>query len=194
MGFTKKFKMANILAIHGAFSTPRMFNFLKSELDSHRWEFLDYRDKIQDIDGIIELAKNVAHTSPCHIIGHSMGGLIALSLINEPWVKSVVTIATPLGGLDINPIQSYLSRSHFLSEISHSSKFIRSIHTQQTVKPALHIITTHGFNPYIYEANDGVVTLRSQQRWSCGQTCEVEANHSEVLLHEDTVEHLQNWL
>lgn len=186
--------MSNILAIHGAFSTPRMFNFLKSKLDYHHWEFLDYRDQIEDINAIIELAKNLNSNRLCHIIGHSMGGLIALSLINEPWVKSVVTIATPLGGLDINPIQSYLSRSHFLSEISHNSKFIRAIHAQQTVKPALHIITTHGFNPYIYETNDGVVTLRSQQRWSCGQTVEVEANHSEVLLHEDTVNHLQNWL
>ena len=81
-----------------------------------------------------------------------------------------------------------------VSEISHSSSFIKAIHTNKTTKPVLHLITTQGFNPYIYEPNDGVVTLRSQKRWSCGHTIEIEANHSEVLLHEDTVNHLQTWL
>lgn len=186
--------MANILGIHGAFSTPRMFNFLQSELHTHKWSFLDYRDKVSDIDSIIALAKKKQFLEPMHLVGHSMGGLIALSLLQEPWVASVVTIATPLGGLDINLLQSYLSRSHFLSEIAHNSSFIKSIHSNKTKKPVLHMITTHGFNPYIYEPNDGVVTLRSQQRWSCGSTVEIEANHSEVLLHEDTVDSLKKWL
>lgn len=186
--------MANILAIHGAFSTPRMFNFLKRKLKSHTWEFLDYSDQVSDIDSIISLAKKRNPGEPCYVIGHSMGGLIGLSLLKEPWVQGVATIATPLGGLDINMLQSYLSRSHFLSEIAHNSSFIRTIHNIKTTKPVLHLITTHGFNPYIYEPNDGVVTLRSQQRWSCGISYEIYANHSEVLLHEDTVLHLQNWL
>ena len=123
-----------------------------------------------------------------------MGGLIALSLANHIDVDRLVTIATPLGGLDINYIQSYLSRSHFLSEIANNSKFIRNLHQQKITKPTLHLVTTHGFNPYIYEPNDGVVTVRSQTRWSCGQVIQIDANHSEVLLHEDTVNHLKNWL
>lgn len=186
--------MTNILAIHGAFSTPRMFNFLKTEINQYNWNFLNYTDQIDDIDSIISLAKKLSPPEPCHVIGHSMGGLIALRLIDQPWVKSVVTIATPLGGLDINLVQSYLSRSNFLSEIAHNSSFIRNIHYQKIDKPVLHIITTHGFNPYIYEPNDGVVTLRSQQRWSCGRSVMVDANHSEVLLHEDTVSAIKEWL
>ena len=186
--------MAKILAIHGAFSTPRMFSYLKHELDMHTWDFVDYRDKIENIDDIVEHARNLAKNDEYHLIGHSMGGLIALAIANEENIQSVMTIATPLGGLDINVIQSYLSRSHFLSEIAHNSKMVRAIHNQEIKTPVLHIITTHGFNPYIYEPNDGVVTLRSQQRWSAGQSVEVAANHSEVLLHEDTVNILKNWL
>lgn len=186
--------MSNILAIHGAFSTPRMFSFLKHEIKSHNWKFLDYRNEIENIEVIVERGRQLLKNEKYHLIGHSMGGLVALALANEPNVLSIATIATPLGGLDINLIQSYLSRSHFLSEIAHNSKFIRNIHAQKISNPVLHLITTHGFNPYIYEPNDGVVTVRSQQRWNCGKAIEIAANHSEVLLHEDTVNHLKNWL
>jgi esterase/lipase len=186
--------MTKILAIHGAFSTPRMFNYLKKELNDHSWDFIDYGDRISNIEDIISHAKSALIDKNYTIIGHSMGGLIALSLADQPNVDRIVTIATPLGGLDINLIQTYLSRSHFLTEISHNSKFIRQIHQQKVIKPTLHLVTTHGFNPYIYEPNDGVVTVRSQTRWSCGQVHEIYANHSEVLLHEDTVKYLKNWL
>lgn len=186
--------MSNIFAIHGAFSTPRMFAYLKTQLSEHKWNFLDYRDQISDIDTIINTAKTQSFSEKTHVIGHSMGGLIALALANEPWVQSVTTIATPLAGLDFNLVATYLSRSHFLSEISQNSKLIKHIHSQKYHVPALHIITTQGYNPYMFEANDGVVTLRSQKKWSCGTTLEIDANHSEVLLHEKTVNALSNWL
>ena len=140
------------------------------------------------------IATNTGENERVDIVGHSMGGLIALSLGQEKSVSSIVTIATPLGGLDINLLQSYLSRSHFLSEIANNSKFIRQLHSQKISTPTLHLVTTHGFNPYIYEPNDGVVTVRSQMRWKCGEVHEIHANHSEVLLHEDTVNHIKNWL
>jgi len=185
--------MSDIFAIHGAFSTPRMFSYLKNQLSDHTWHFLDYRDKISDIETIIETAKQHPFSKKVHVIGHSMGGLIALALANEPWVLSVTTVATPLAGLDFNLFATYLSRSHFLSEISQNSKFIKQIHSQQYEVPILHIVTTHGYNPYMFEANDGVVSVRSQTKWSCGTTFEISANHSEVLLHEKTVETLTNW-
>lgn len=185
--------MSDIFAIHGAFSTPRMFSYLKSQLSEHTWHFLDYRDQISDVETIIEAAKKKIFSDKVHVIGHSMGGLMALALANEPWAKSVVTIATPLAGLDFNLVATYLSRSHFLSEISQNSKFIKQIHQKKYTIPVLHLITTQGYNPYMFEQNDGVVTLRSQKKWSCGTVAEIDANHSEVLLHEKTVEKLSNW-
>ena len=84
--------MSKILAIHGAFSTPRMFNYLKKELDNHSWEFIDYRDKIDNIDNIIYHAQTAFNGSNYTIIGHSMGGLIALSLANHIDVDRLVKI------------------------------------------------------------------------------------------------------
>jgi len=185
--------MKNILAIHGAFSTPRMFAFLKTQLDDYNWQFLDYRDKISDIETIVDSVKTQPFVEKFHIIGHSMGGLIALALADQPWAQSITTIATPLAGLDLNLLATYLSRSHFLSEISQNSKFIKHIHSQKYALPVHHIITTHGYNPYMFEPNDGVVSVRSQKKWACGKTTDIDANHSEVLLHEKTVDILRNW-
>lgn len=186
--------MKKIYAIHGAFSTPKIFSYLSSQFQNYNWEFLNYSKEISNIENIIKKANSDNKLNDeYHIVGHSMGGLIGLAMADQPWVKSIATIATPLGGLDINLIQSYLSRSNFLSEISSSSKFIKSIHSATYNIPVLHILSTVGFNPYVYEDNDGVVTVRTQKSWSCGNIKEVKANHSEVMLDQDTIEILKDW-
>ena len=181
----------SILAIHGAFSTPKIFNYLKREFRTYDWNFLDYKNTVSDINGLIDRAvqEQSAHAPrhPYHIVGHSMGGLIGLALAEHPWVQSVTTIATPLGGLDVNLFQSYFSRSTFFNEISSYSDFVTGLHRQTYLKPIQHIVSTEGFNPWVYERTDGVVTLRSQRAWSAGPTYDVDANHSEVMLHPDTV-------
>ncbi|CAB4122400.1 Alpha/beta hydrolase fold-1 [uncultured Caudovirales phage] len=178
----------SILAIHGAFSTPKIFNYLKREFRIYDWNFLDYKDTVSDINGLIaRAARAYSQHAPCHIVGHSMGGLVGLALAHQPWVRSVTTIATPLGGLDVNLFQSYFSRSTFFNEISSYSDFVTGLHRREYAQPIQHIISTEGFNPWVYERTDGVVTLRSQRAWSAGPTYDVEANHSEVMLHPNTV-------
>ena len=158
----------SILAIHGAFSTPKIFNYLKREFRTLDWNFLDYKDTVSDINRLIaRAAGEYSQHTPCHVVGHSMGGLVGLALAHQPWVRSVTTIATPLGGLDVNLFQSYFSRSTFFTEISSYSDFISSLHRQSYPTPIQHIITTEGFN--------------------------VEANHSEVMLHPSTVEILKSF-
>lgn len=188
--------MKKIYAIHGAFSTPKIFSYLNSNFQNYEWEFLNYSKEVSNIENIVRtvIEDKSSTNDKYHLIGHSMGGLIALSLANQPWVESVATIATPLGGLDLNLIQSYLSRSKFLSEISSSGKFIKSIHSQNYNVPVLHLISTMGFNPYMYETNDGVITLRTQKAWSTGKSIEIHSNHSEIMLDKQTVNILDDWL
>jgi len=183
-----------IYAIHGAFSTPRMFSFLKTNLSEYSWDFLKYRTTEPNIDSLVDKAIDENKNSDmCHVVGHSMGGLIALSLAGQSWVKSITTIATPLGGIDMNILQSYLTRSNILSEISSSSKFIRQLHEMSNSKPTLRIITTAGFNPFMWEPNDGVVTVRSQRYQSHGIYKDIESNHQEVMLDMQTVDILRDW-
>ena len=112
-----------IFAIHGAFSTPTIFNYMKSKIRNHEWQMFDYSDDINDFVQMCENAVAAVQES-CHVIGHSMGGLIALYLAGHWNVKSITTIASPLDGLDVSMVQQYMSRSSFIRELSHSSRFI----------------------------------------------------------------------
>jgi len=186
----------HILAIHGAFSTPVIWNYFNRELTEYTWHFVDYSTKTQDINQVIAQIRSdyYGSTLAFDVIGHSMGGLIALSLEGESWVNSITTIATPLGGIDMNLLQVYFSRSGFLGEISNYSKFISLLHKTKYTKPIQHIITTSGFNPWMFEDNDGVVTLKSQRYWNIGKSIDIHANHSEVMMHNQTVSVLRNFL
>ena len=179
----------NIIAIHGAFSTPTIYNYLKRELSEFDWNFVDYSNITSNINKLItQILNDYENTKKrYHVVGHSMGGLMALGLAGTPWVASITTIATPLDGLEINLLQNYLSRSSFLGEISTYSDFLKNIHEKKYTMPIQHIISTHGFNPYIWEPNDGVVTLRSQRGWKSGVTHDVSANHTEIMMTPETV-------
>mgnify|MGYP006267092729 CR=1 FL=1 len=183
--------MQNILAIHGAFSSPRIFNYLSHQLaKKYRWNFLDYSTQTSGISGIIT---SISTYDNVHVVGHSMGGLIALGVINQTWVKSVTTIATPLGGIDVNLLQSYWTRSEFINEIASHGDFIKRLRQMSTVCPVQHILSISGFSPWLYEPNDGVVTLRSQRAYALGPTFEIDANHAEVMLDPETVKILDRF-
>ena len=184
--------ISDILAIHGAFSSPRIFNYLKGNSNKHyQWHFVDYQNITDGVSTIISSITPPA--DKCHVIGHSMGGLIALGLLDQTWVSSITTIATPLGGVDSNPIQNYFSRSGFINEIASHGDFIRRLHTLSTNKPVQHIISSEGFNPWMWEKTDGVITVKSQRAWKLGETHDVCANHAEVMLDDHTVELIVNF-
>lgn len=186
--------ITSIFAIHGAYSTPKVFNYLKYRLgDNYSWKFLNYQDKVDDLEKIINSVVDL--DEPHHVIGHSMGGLIGLKLIHKPWVKSVTTISTPLGGVDLNIMQRYISRGSFLNDISDYSEFIRSIKQTKTSKPIQHLVSMIGFHPWMYEPNDGVITIRSQLTYSLGPVYKIDTNHIESVLSDKTRELLMNfWL
>jgi pimeloyl-ACP methyl ester carboxylesterase len=178
----------DIFAIHGAFSSPRIFNYLKHNIGKgYRWHFLDYQN---ETSGLKDIITSIKPPKSAHIVGHSMGGLIALGLANQPWVQSITTIATPLGGVDVNLLQSYLSRSEFVKEISSNGEFIRHLNKMLINKPVQHLISAAGFSPWIYEPNDGVITLRSQRAMKFGEVHDVFANHAEIMLDDTTVSYL----
>ena len=181
-----------IFGIHGAFSTPTIFNYVRSKIRAD-WQMFDYSDEINYFETICEHAADQI-TEPCHVIGHSMGGLIALFLAGHQNVQSITTIASPLDGLDVNMIQAYMSRSSFIRELQKGSRFIRYLHEQAYIMPVQHIITTHGFNPYMSDENDGVVSLKSQRGWAVGETHEIYANHAEVMMDDDCVKLIKRFL
>jgi len=182
-----------IFAIHGAFSTPTIFNYAKSKIKDCDWQTFDYSADINNFEAVCEHAVDTI-TEPCHVIGHSMGGMIALYLAGHHQVRSITTIASPLDGLDVGMAQIYLSRSSFIRELQHGSKFIRNLHEQSYPMPVQHIITTKGFNPYMFDENDGVVSLKSQRGWASGEVYEIAANHAEIMQHDDCMKLIKTFI
>ena len=182
-----------ILAIHGAFSTPTIFNYARTKLKNYYWHMFDYSEDINDFQQVCGRALDHV-TEPVHVIGHSMGGMIALWLAGHYQVRSVTTIASPLDGLDVSMAQQYMSRSSFIRELSRNGRFITDLHRQAYVMPVQHIITTRGFNPYMFEENDGVVSLSSQRGWSAGVVHEIAANHAEIMQHNDCIKLIKTFI
>lgn len=184
---------ASILAIHGAFSTPTIFNYLKLKVRGKQWNLFDYSADINDFRQVCERAVD-AITEPCHVIGHSMGGMIALYLAGHYNVRTITTIAAPLDGLDVSMAQQYLSRSSFIRELSRNGRFVMDLHRAAYPMPVQHIITTRGFNPYMFDENDGVVSLKAQRGWSAGSVHEIAANHAEIMQHDQTVDLIKSFI
>ena len=185
----------HILAIHGAYSSPFIFNYMKSQLPrTYKWQFFDYRKNPEGHMGplIDQLQKCIS--DECHVIGHSMGGILALWLGENLAVKTITTIATPLDGLDVSIFQSMLTRSPYIKEMAHGSKFLKHIHNQPYCMPVQHLISTKGYNPFIYEESDGVVTMRSQRGWHTGEVHDIPANHAEIMMHDETIELVKDFI
>lgn len=182
-----------ILAIHGAFSTPTIFNYAKIKIRGYDWQMFDYSNDINNFEQICEQAID-SIDEPVHVIGHSMGGMIALYLAGHHQVQSITTIASPLDGLDVSMAQQYMSRSSFIRELKKNGRFIMDLHQQSYPMPVQHIITTRGFNPYMFDENDGVVSLTSQRGWSAGAVHEISANHAEIMQHDDCIKQIKTFI
>lgn len=178
----------DIVAIHGAWSGPVSFNYLRSAVNG-QWRTVRYDPLSEDIETIVDRLAGDLNT-PCLLVGHSLGGILALRLHDHPMVESIVTIASPLAGLQLNIIQKVLSLSRIIADISTDSSCIRQMHAHSYTKPVRHLIATTGFNPFIYEPNDGVLPLKSQTGWTCGPTVDIATNHYEIMLHEHTAAEL----
>ena len=66
--------------------------------------------------------------------------------------------------------------------------FKSNISKQKYRCPIQHIISTAGFSPWLFEPNDGVVTIASQKHISDMELIEIDYNHYEVVLSEKVID------
>lgn len=180
-----------IMCIHGAWSSSVSFNHLASRIRGD-WVRCSYApsDNLPDIIRRFD----ESCTDPCVVIGHSLGGIIALNLHDNPNVLGIATMASPLAGLQLTYLAKFLSRSDLICDASSDSAVMRRTRSISYSKPVLHLVSTRGFNPFAYEPNDGVVPMRSQRDWHCGEIVDIDANHYEILQHPDAVQALSRFV
>ena len=174
-----------IIAIHGAWSSSISFNHLRSQIKGS-WAAVDYDHASEGMWDIIQRSNEMI-SRPSIVIGHSLGGIAALHTHDNPWVKGIITLASPLAGLDLNLLQIYLSRSKLIAQIASDTHLIRDMKRRQYDKPVLHLVAMRGFNPFIYEDSDGVLPRKVQIGWGCGDFQEISANHYEILQSPESI-------
>lgn len=188
----------DLLLIHGAWSSPTTFNYLKEKLKGCKalgtCTSIEYDTNSMSIGNIIDQCNRVLDTAthPVVVVGHSMGGIVAVNLHDHPHAESIVTVACPLSGLNINKFLQVLIayRTPSISDIMHMSPFIMQTHSHEYTKPITCLVTTKGYNPAWYEKSDGVVSVSSQKRWvpNSARIHEIPYNHHEVLQSEEFYE------
>ena len=185
----------NLLLIHGAWCTKNSFNYItKKILDDHvvgNISYFEYDCNVENISSIIRRAKKHLDNLNSNglktiIVGHSMGGLIALRLSQRNGVHKTMTLASPIAGLKFSRILHafLLYNSPILKDLIPDSNFIKSIHEQNYSKNPVEIyISTSGYNPMIFEDSDGVIPIETQTSWKPdnAKIVKVKTNHSEIL-------------
>lgn len=191
----------NLFLIHGAWCSKQGFNYItKKILDDtnvgyiHCFEYDCQKESMADIVRraklqLLEVSKNGLKTV---IVGHSMGGLVALKLSQRSTVSRTITLASPLSGLKVNRwLHAFLLwHAPILRDIVPNADFIRNLHKKPFDKnPIDIIIANQGFNPMIYEPSDGVITIDTQMKWTPdgANVYTVQANHSEILQAPETI-------
>lgn len=188
-----KHKRRNVMFLHGAWSSCQSFKYLTKQIDDNLNQYIkdiilfEYNSLEETIDNIVrraikEINKDDTETL---VVGHSMGGLIALSISEQTQCYRVITLSSPFSGVKIEKMfQPFIyARAPILAELAPDSTFIKSLPKIKYTKRVDCLITTKGFNPLMMEKSDGVVTVHSQESWlpDTAVATYVENTHSEIL-------------
>jgi hypothetical protein len=182
--------MNPIWYIHGASSTARSFNYIKSELPHHEFKDIEYthdQPVTRTLDALVSALD--ASPVPVNLIGHSLGGVLAVAASQRSEkVANVVTLASPLGGSQVAALMRWISPSQLLDDIHPHSTLIKQVKRSPNRCTIMSIVTTGGGISLLSGENDGVVTTESQVAIRGPIYLRVPVNHFEVLLCRESVE------
>jgi pimeloyl-ACP methyl ester carboxylesterase len=204
------------LFIHGALSTRRSFSFIKQQLlqdeADNNYAFRDFSYDIRKEPGEETVARLVKQalgyiTSTMQnlsLICHSFGGVLGVAAARElielhPALNiKIITLATPMGGSTAaSMLRAMKPSSTFLKNVGAYDKFMKDFKSYDLPCRTRSIITTEGAMDLMPDANDGVVTVKSQLEYSEDANfhpVKVKLNHFEVLLSHEAVGYIKKEL
>lgn len=183
--------------LHGLGSTSNSLKYLSKFFDNPVLiDYNSYRGLDVSIHEVTRKIKDQVGDSKFNLIGHSLGGLIGahLALNNEP-INKLVTISSPLGGSNAaRLLQFVMVGMPIFADVTPRAWHIRRVLLNKPVCDVLSIVSTEGGWPILGAPNDGTVELSSQRALQYAKKVEIAANHFEVLLTKDTVNHIGEFL
>lgn len=182
--------------VHGANSTPVSFNYIRHRLPDHTYREIAYNHRgpvMHVVDALVEAVE--ASPTPVTLVGHSLGGVIAVAAAQRSAkVDKVCTIASPLGGSKVASLMRWIAPSQLLEDIHPYAPLISQVRNGRLKVPTMSIVTIAGHNNMIAGENDGVVTVDSQEAIIGPVYIRLRMNHFEVLLSDDAVDLVSGFL
>ncbi len=170
-----------VLFIHGAAGSPQDWRYFFERLDRDRYQpwFYFYASALRLEDSAYWLNRTVEalhqkyRFGRLYVAAHSMGGIIAHRFIAlnarnnpEPYVRLLVTFATPWGGVEAAQTGTSYSPVVIPSwiDLVPGSEFLSGVHGERLPPHVPHhlLFSYAGRSAYVGRNNDGVVTLSSQ--------------------------------
>jgi alpha-beta hydrolase superfamily lysophospholipase len=113
------------------------------ELEGQRGHINAWSEFREDLKTFFALIKTLEQGMPCFLLGHSLGGIIALDYVLRfpTTVQGVITMAPPLGKIGVSPLKLGLglALSQVVPRFTLNVGFVdRSISREQNVLATLH--------------------------------------------------------
>lgn len=185
-----------LVYIHGLQSTPKSFSYIKLRLPQHDHLDIAY-DAGQPMLAYVErlVSQIDALNRDVVLVGHSLGGVVAAAVASRSSrVTKVATMSSPFGGSEAAALMRWVCFSPSIDNIHPSSPLMKDVRRTAVKQPMLSIVSTAGDSPFIQGNNDGVVTITSQKALVGPRYVMIPVNHFEVLLCEEAVLHLEQFI
>ena len=212
-------KRTPVMFVHGYSATPRKFRTLAAGLDHTRFQpwFVYYASALPVASSAGFLSQWLDdlrvrfRVRELHVVAHSMGGMVALSALQQQdpqveWpsaVRTFVSISTPWAGHEA--IELAVNNSPVVMpawvDLQTGSPFLQNLFLKpQPVGLDFHLIFSikKGNSILLAENNDGTVTLASQLRMEAQEEAETvfgfNEGHNSIVESQAVVERLNGLL
>lgn len=183
-----------IVYIHGASATAESFTHIRQYVRDYFDEpdiMLEYKSDNGFKNNLKKMKGKLDGEERLFFISHSLGGIYALHLANyyKETTHGGVSLSTPYGGSEQADFARYfLPFNRLMKDVGTMSDPIQKASHLPAPPNWTQVVTTVGQSPWIQEANDGVVTLKSQRSRTDFELVEIALNHYEVVISDRVVE------
>ena len=183
-----------IVYIHGASATAESFTHIRQyvrDVFDEPEMVLEYKSDHGFDNNLSNMKGELDDEERLFFISHSLGGIYSLYLADyyKETTHGGVSLSTPYGGSKEADFARYFLP---FNQLMKDSGAIHGPIVKSRKIPAppnwTQIVTTAGQSPWIYQPNDGVVTLESMRYRKDFELIEMPLNHYEVVVSDKVVE------
>jgi pimeloyl-ACP methyl ester carboxylesterase len=183
-----------IVYIHGGGATCESFTHIREYVRDHT-ELPDVCLEYQSTHGFEQnldhMKGQLDHAEQLFFVSHSLGGIYALYLADHygTTTRGGVSLSTPYGGCrEADFARYFLPFNRLMQDIGAIAGPLYESRHVPAPPNWTQVVTTVGQSPWIQDANDGVVTLKSMRFRQDFELIDLPLNHYEVVISNQSVQ------